>query len=149
MTSDSFVPTDFEVPPGFDGSGFHFEPLGPKHNERDYEAWTSSMDHIHATPGFEESTWPREMTLEENLADMEMHARHFEERSGFTYSILDGEAVIGCLYIYPATDSAYDAEARSWVTASRGEMDAVVWREVSAWLAGRWPFESVLYAERM
>jgi hypothetical protein len=28
------------------------EPLGPEHNEQDYDAWTSSMEHIAETPGF-------------------------------------------------------------------------------------------------
>ena len=29
------------------------------------------------------------MTLAENLADLEMHARHFADRRGFTYTVLD------------------------------------------------------------
>ena len=29
---------------------FTLEPLGPEHNERDYDASTSSEKHIHATP---------------------------------------------------------------------------------------------------
>ena len=33
---------------------------------------------------------------------MEMHYREFVERKSFTYSILDGDEVIGCVYIYPA-----------------------------------------------
>jgi hypothetical protein len=28
---------------------FVLEPLGPEHNEQDFAAWTSSMDHIIAT----------------------------------------------------------------------------------------------------
>jgi hypothetical protein len=42
------------------------EPLGPEHNDQDYDAWTSSVDHIHATPGWQDSKWPREMTPDEN-----------------------------------------------------------------------------------
>jgi len=41
-----FVPPDFKVPLGLATSDFVLEPLGPEHNERDYEAWTSSMEHI-------------------------------------------------------------------------------------------------------
>ena len=97
--TDPFVPEAFVLPTSLAGPGFRLEPLGPEHNERDYAAWTSSIDHIRATPGFETSDWPHEMTLEENLADLEGHARDFEERTGFTYSILDGDEVIGCVYI--------------------------------------------------
>lgn len=47
-----FVPDDFDVPLRHAWAGFHLEPLGPQHNERDYEAWMSSIDHIRSTPGF-------------------------------------------------------------------------------------------------
>ena len=46
------VPPDFGVPLGLETSEFVLEPLGPEHNEQDYEAWTSSMEHIAATPGY-------------------------------------------------------------------------------------------------
>jgi hypothetical protein len=45
------VPPDFEVPLGIETSEFVLEPLGPEHNDPDYAAWTSSMEHIAATPG--------------------------------------------------------------------------------------------------
>ena len=44
------------------------------------------------------------MSLEENLADLERHARDFADRTGFTYSVLDGDDVIGCVYVYPSRD---------------------------------------------
>ena len=85
--------------------GFLLEPLGPQHNEDDYEAWSSSIEHIRATPGYADGRWPRPMTLEENRADLERHARDFAARSGFTYTVLDpsDRGVIGCVYIYPDT----------------------------------------------
>ena len=130
--TDLFIPGNFDPPTAFLGPGFHLEPLGPEHNDRDHEAWTSSMDHIHSTPG-EWGQWPRPMTLEENMADMEMH---------------DRADVIGCLYIYPDENGASDAHVSSWVRKSRAEMDVVVWRSVSAWLESDWPFESFRYAAR-
>ncbi len=142
-----FVPADFDVPLAFDGPGFHLEPLGPLHNERDHEAWMSSIDHIRATPGMEERDWPAPMTLEENMADMEMHATHFADRAGFTYSILDHDDVIGCVYIYPAEDGD-GARVSSWVRASRAEMDPIVWRALSVWLDEQWPFRNIAYAAR-
>ena len=47
-----FVPPDFEVPLGLETSQFVLEPLGPEHDEQDYDAWTSSMEHVATTPGF-------------------------------------------------------------------------------------------------
>lgn len=145
-----FVPLDFAVPPSLDGDGFRLEPLGPEHNERDHAAWMSSIDHIHSTPGFDDPDrdWPVEMSLEQNLEDLEMHARHFTERAGFTYSVLDADDVIGCVYIYPTAEPGFDADVRSWVTASRAEMDVAVWEAVSEWLEATWPFWNPSYAPR-
>ena len=71
--SAPFVPADFVPPSGLVTDAFVLEPLGPRHNEADYAAWTSSIPHIQATPGFAGGSWPHEMTLAENLGDLEMH----------------------------------------------------------------------------
>ena len=147
---DEWVPPDFEAPLRLETDDFVLEPLGPEHNERDYDAWTSSMEHIHGTPGWEESRWPREMTPDENRADLERHADDFRNRTGFTYTVLDPESrdVIGCVYIYPLRDGDQETRALSWVRASHAELDAPLWRAVSDWLASDWPFASVEYAPR-
>src|SRR6187402_3184603 len=145
-----FVPPDFDVPLGLQAPEFVLEPLGPVHNEQDYEAWTSSMEHIAGTPGFADGSWPREMTLDENRTDLERHADDFRKRTGFTYTVLDrpsGE-VVGCVYIYPVRDSEHDARVLSWVRASRADLDVPLWRSVGDWIAAEWPFRSVEYAER-
>jgi RimJ/RimL family protein N-acetyltransferase len=144
-----FVPADFVVPLRLETQQFRLEPLGPQHNDADYRAWSSSMEYIHATPGWEESSWPRDMTLEENRADLQRHADDFENRSGFTYTVLDPDGdVVGCVYIYPVPDGSHEARVLSWVSASRAELDAPLWQAVSEWLAAEWPFEKVDYAVR-
>jgi hypothetical protein len=149
VTAELFVPQDFVVPLRLETPQFVLEPLGPQHNEPDYAAWSSSMEHIHATPGWEHSKWPRDMTLEENRADLERHAVDFESRTGFTYTVLapDGD-VIGCVYIYPDKEESVDARVLSWVRASEAELDAPLWRAVSGWVDSDWPFERVEYAAR-
>ena len=142
----SFVPADFVVPLSLEGPGFRLEPLGPQHNERDHEAWMSSIDHIRRTPDFPDGSWPTEMSLEANLDDLVRHARDFENRTGFTYSIIDGDDVIGCVYIYPSTTA--DAAVSSWVRASRAELDVVTWQAITAWLETDWPFADVEYGPR-
>ena len=85
-----FVPPDFEVPLGLATSDLVLEPLGPEHNERDYEAWTSSMEHITETPGFPWGSWPREMTPDENREDLEARfARRLSQPEGVQYTVLD------------------------------------------------------------
>jgi hypothetical protein len=146
----SFVPDDFAVPRELVTGAFRLEPLGPEHNERDYEAWMSSIDHIRSTPGMQGRSWPRpEMTLADNLADLEKHASDFAGRSGFTYTVRDSDSgeIIGCVYIYPWK---HDPGVRvlSWVRADRADLDAPLYESVSEWLRTTWPFTSFAYAER-
>jgi hypothetical protein len=142
-----FVPEGFEPPLGLTSDAFTLEPLGPEHNERDYAAWSSSIDHIRASPGYgPSSSWPHVMSIADNLGDLERHARDFAERSGFTYAVLDpGGAVVGCVYVYPARGPAYDAHVRSWVRESRAELDLPLREAVAGWLGASWPFERPLY----
>ena len=103
---------------------FTLEPLGPEHNERDYIAWSSSIDHIRSSPDTAPTaSWPHEMSLAENLADLERHAHDFAARSGFTYSVVDPESdVVGCVYLYPARDELHDVHVHSWVREARAEL---------------------------
>jgi hypothetical protein len=148
MTDAPFVPDDFVVPLSLDGPGFRLEPLGPQHNERDHAAWMSSIDHITETPGFPTHGWPAAMSPEANLHDLERHADDFSSRRGFAYTVLDGDDVIGCVYIYPADDDTHDASVRSWVTASRADLDRDLWLSVNAWLDAAWPFTTPGYDRR-
>jgi hypothetical protein len=144
----TFVPTDFEPPTGLTAGGSRLEPLGPEHNERDYAAWTTSMEQIRSSPGFSDGSWPREMSLDENRGDLERHARDFADRRGFTYTVLDAsDDVIGCVYIYPTRDGVHDVQVLSWVRQSAAALDDDLRRAIADWLTGdAWPFERPLYA---
>ena len=151
MSGELFVPEDFAVPDGLSTDRFRLEPLGPQHNEADYAAWMTSIDHIRATPGFPDGRWPREMTLQENLRDLERHAQDFAGRRGFTFTVLEAGtgSVIGCVYIYPAKgDPGRRAAVSSWVRADRAELDRAVYDAVLTWLEGDWPFDALEYAAR-
>ncbi|MFJ6798204.1 N-acetyltransferase [Streptomyces sp. NPDC091268] len=147
------------------GEGFRLEPLGPAHHARDHAAWSGSIAHIRATPGFTGRHWPplEGMTAEQNLADLVRHAEDFAARRGFTYSVLEGPAggaaaeaaaadaeVIGCLYVHPAKDRPERVQVRSWVRADRAHLDAPLYEAVTRWLRGTWPFDAdrVDYAPR-
>ena len=93
----ALVPDDFEVSLRFESPQLILEPLGPEHNERDHDAWSSSIDHIRATHGFVGHRWPQPMSLAENLTDLEEHRAEFDARTAFAYSVLDPQTddVIG------------------------------------------------------
>ena len=158
MSDELFVPVDFAAPDALIAEEFRLAPLGPQHNEADYAAWTSSMDHIRATPGFRDGSWPHDMSLADNLRDLERHAHDFAERRGFTYTVLSTSTgdVIGCVYIYPAsghepsggTEGRRRASVRSWVRADCAVLDPVLHDAVLAWIQREWPFDSIEYSPR-
>ncbi|MER6257365.1 N-acetyltransferase [Streptomyces sp. NPDC001584] len=152
-----FVPAGFAVPRTLLADGFRLEPLGAEHNERDLAAWTGSIAHIRATPGFVGRGWPpvAGMSAEANLADLLRHAREFEERSAFAYSLLEGEAdgdgeVIGCLYIHPSREDARRVVVSHWVRSDRAALDTRVHERITRWLQEVWPFDAgrIDYAPR-
>ena len=149
-----FVPEDFAVPEGPVTGEFRLVPLGPQHNDADYAAWTASIDHIRGTPGFPDGSWPHEMSLADNLRDLERHAQDFAGRRGFTYTVLSPSTgdVIGCVYIYPEPGGGVEgrrrASVQSWVRADCAALNPVLHNAVLAWLERDWPFDSIEYAPR-
>jgi hypothetical protein len=151
VPTSPLVPDDFTVPAGLRSDLFILEPLSPRHNVADHAAWTASIEHIRATPGFAGRAWPGEpMSLEANAADIARHVRDFADRTGFTYTVLDPASggVIGCVYFYPPRRCGYDTDVRSWVRADRAELDQPLYAAVRRWLADSWPFLRPDYAGR-
>jgi hypothetical protein len=146
-----FVDADFAIPAPPGTAVFVLASLEVAHNEGDLAAWSSSVDHIHATPGFEGHLWPDEpMTLTRNEEDLREHVEDRARRRGFTYTVLSvpDNRVIGCVYIYPSKSEGVHAHVRSWVVADRAELDEPLYRVVSDWLQAEWPFGIVDYALR-
>ena len=145
MSTASFVPEHFEAPTSLATERFVLEPLGPQHNESDHAAWTSSITHIRATAGFRDGSWPpvEGMSLEDNRTDLERHAADFEERRGFTFTVLDPDSaeVIGCVYLYPSASPEHDVDVQSWVRADRAGLDQPLADAVARWLETDWPWE--------
>jgi len=147
MTSDPFVPVDFEPPTSLATDQFRLEPLGPQHNRADHAAWMSSIEHIRSTPGYPDGRRPPRdgMTLEENLSDLRRHADDFARRTGFTFTVLDpgDHDVIGCVYLYPSSAEDRDVTVQSWVRADRSSLDVPLADAVADWLASDWPWTRV------
>ncbi|WP_147917230.1 GNAT family N-acetyltransferase [Ruania zhangjianzhongii] len=145
MATEGFIPEGFVPPTELVTDRFRLEPLGPQHNEGDLAAWMSSVEHIRSTPGYPDGSWPppEGYSLERNLADLERHARHFTERKGFTFTVLDpaGADVIGCVYLYPSPSEDDDVSVQSWVRASHAELDVPLADALVEWIAADWPWQ--------
>ena len=128
---------------GLTARQFRLEPLGLRHNAADCAAWTASIGRIRATPGFDRTGWPHQMSLADNLRDLDRHAQDFAQRRGFTYTVLSARAVdvIGCVYMYPprgegpgSRPGERRALVTSWVRADHAALDPVRYHAVLAWL---------------
>lgn len=149
---DGFLPAGFIPPISLMTERFRLEPLGPEHNEADLTAWTSSIDHIRATPGYPDGDWPPVdgMTPERNMLDLQRHANDFVSGKGFTFTVLDPVAgdVIGCVYLYPAPAADQDVVVQSWVRADRAHLDGYLAEAVGRWIETDWPWKRVDYLDR-
>ncbi|GAA3574638.1 hypothetical protein GCM10022197_34600 [Microlunatus spumicola] len=147
----AIVPSGFPVPAVHRARGLRLELLGPRHNEADHAAWTSSIEHIRATPGIAEGfngQWPPAtgMTLAENLADLVSHAERSAHGVDLAYTVVDelADEVVGCVYLKPARDPL-SVQVLSWVSAARAELDGPLTQIVGDWLLADWPFTTVRY----
>ncbi|MET0769076.1 MAG: N-acetyltransferase, partial [Solirubrobacteraceae bacterium] len=115
----SFVPADFDPPRELVLPELQLVPLDVEHNDSDHAAWSSSIAHIRATPGFESGDWPplEGMSLDANRGDLAEHARDFAARTGVTFTVHrpGTDEVNRCGYIYPAKDHQHHARVRTGV----------------------------------
>ncbi len=120
-------PTDSSVPDGLRIEELWLRPLAPTDNARDYEAVMATQALLRLRGNGE---WPHaDFTPEENLADLEGHEADFQDRLGFTYTVLDpsGTRCLGCVYVYPLDEALRRVDADNEPVAGVGDHEAVVW----------------------
>jgi hypothetical protein len=144
-----FVPADFNVPREYKTERFILKPLGPELARHDYEAYMSSIEHLHKTfsPA---GRWPHaNLTMADAVKDVEGEIARFNARKSFTYAVLslDGAKELGCVYISPSRKEGHDAQVRMWVTKAEFDkgLQPALLAEVKSWLSRSWPFKNVLY----
>jgi hypothetical protein len=151
MASDQrLVPSAFEVPERLERGGVVLRPLTVDDVVKDYDAVTSSTDHLQAL--FPDESWPLGLTITQNLIDLAWHQKEFQTRRSFAYTVTtpDNAEVVGCVYIYPTQKAGYDAEVYLWARQSRlaegleERLDALV----RNWVDTEWPFRPVAFPGR-
>ena len=137
----SLVPTEFTVPVTLETSLFRLRMLTIHDVDKDYEAVTSSTEHLRTVWG---GQWPEGLTLEQNLIDLGWHHKEFQRRTSFAYTVVepDESRVLGCVYIYPTRKVGYDAEVYLWARQSEldGGLEEKLEQTVRSWLDSDWPF---------
>jgi hypothetical protein len=149
--SPPLVPADFDVPLALDTPRFRLRMLTIHDVVKDYDAVMTSADHLQGVLD-DDSPWPQGLTLEQDLIDLGWHQKEFQKRTSFAYTVmsLDEAECLGCVYIYPSSESAHDAEIFLWVRASEYAkgLDPVLFETVTAWVKAAWPFAAVRYPGR-
>ncbi len=147
----TLVAEDFAVPEILETSRYRLRKLTIADLDADFEAVTSSEDHLRGVFG-DGNTWPAGLTRERDLADLGWHETEFDLRTSFTYTVmsLDESLCLGAVYIYPSRAPAYEACCTMWVRASMiaERLDEELYQNVRIWLAENWPFDNVAYPGR-
>ena len=146
----SFVPSGFIVPEKLETEEFRLRMLSIDDVEKDFEAVTSSSDHLSKV--WPETGWPNGLTLRQNLIDLGWHEKEFQNRTSFAYTLvtLDESKILGCVYFFPSRKISYDVEIFMWVRASElaKGLDQRLFDTVQSWTASEWPFKNPAYPGR-
>lgn len=151
MSTNQFVPDDFEIPSKLETEQFRLRMLSIEYVKKDYEAVMESQNLLHTMFG---GPWPRPgFTLEENLADLKRHQQEFLNREAFAYTVisLDESRVLGCVYINPSKKSNLNAVVHMWVRQTEYDkgLDDILFNTVKDWISTTWPFKNVDYPNRL
>ena len=145
-----FVPKDFVIPKSLKSNLFLLEVLSPEVAEIDYDAVMSSRVRLRSVFG-KSTEWPSDnLSLEDNINDLEKHKKEFEERVAFAYTVLDlsRENCLGCVYIDPGKKSNFDCEIYLWVRDSHINLDSELYNTVKFWIESNWPFKQIVFPGR-
>lgn len=146
----TFVPKSFDVPTNVLLTPFHLTVLEESNAEVDYQAVMSSLPRLKSIFG-PNTSWPSEkMSLEENIASLQIHQREFNDREAFAYSVFNESKTkyLGSVYIDSTRSKSYDCEVYLWVREDSADLDAILYSSVLTWLTEHWPFEKIAFPGR-
>ncbi|MFX1482825.1 MAG: GNAT family N-acetyltransferase [Promethearchaeota archaeon] len=145
-----FYPEDASVPQGLRTEEFHLRPLRVSDAEIDYAAVMGSKLMLRV---MSQSGWPSDdFTLEMNRKDLEKHEKEHDERTAFTYTVLNSteDTCLGCVYINHLKEGPMKGDniamVRFWVRQSYldGDLDRRLLESLIDWLRHDWAFSRVV-----
>lgn len=154
MNTPLFVPEDFQIPDGLATDRLSLRPLTIHDLEADYEAVMSSIDHLNRSQPFgPDHEWPTaELSRDQDLIDLGWHQKEFQNRTSFTYTVMDpnDRICLGCVYVYPSNRTPHDAMIMLWVRGSEATtgLDEHLFEAVRHWISEIWSFKNPCYPGR-
>lgn len=102
-----------DIPRAAEIGSFRLTALSPAQVEEDFAVVTESSSVLLGLFG---DTWPRDLTLEENLSDLVRHDQEFVDKKAFSWIIrsTNGE-YLGCAYLYPTFDRHGEGRVYTWI----------------------------------
>ena len=99
----------------------------------------------HLRNPLDDNSWPKQnMTLEEDLQDLQIHQDEFVKRVAFAYTVmsLDESICLGCVYINPSEKKDFDTEIYLWARESelKNGLEELLFETVKNWVDEKWPF---------
>jgi len=145
-----FYPDDAIVPKGLKTKEFHLRPLRTSDAEIDYAAVMDSKLMLRI---MSQSSWPPDnFTIEMNRKDLERHEEEHDERTAFTYTVLNQTESIclGCVYIKHLKEGPmggnHAAMLRFWIRQSYldKDLDRLLLKSLIDWFRNDWAFSRVV-----
>ena len=117
------APETHAAPRRFSLGEFHFSVLGPDCADEDFRAVTSSEAHLSGLFG---SDWPKGLTWDRNLADLQRHAREFDENFAFAWVVRNPTGgYLGCVYLHPEGLERLARTVFVWLQVSESSVERV------------------------
>jgi hypothetical protein len=146
--SEMLVPEHFHVPDQVALPTIKLLKVDPAYAEQDYQALMAARLQIRQALG---SDWPADnLTLAENKASLVNDLNAFNQRTNFTYHLLDPASgqLIGCLYISQSGSAQYQATVYYWLIPEFYQSSAhpAIRAALTQWISSSWPFSTVDYS---
>lgn len=151
----NLVPKDFQVPETLETDRLRLRMLTVNDVVKDYDAVMTSIEYLQKMKPFGPGhKWPtKNLTFQQDLIDLGWHQKEFQRRTSFAFTVmsLDEKECLGCMYIYPSSNSKYDAEVVMWIRQSEVEnhLDHHLFDAVMQWIKDKWPFMKPGYPGRV
>ena len=141
----TLVDASFVIPQRHTFGNVRLIKVDPEYAERDHQALMQAKAQIRQDLGTE---WPEDtLTLAENTASLIRDLQAFNQRTNFTYHLIERTTnqVIGCVYISQPGASQYQAALYYWLIPAyyNSSEHPAIRQGLQYWLKTAWPFQAV------